>query len=74
MKKLSHSDLRAMSDRDLRSLARNLESAVQKTRRSNEKTNDLETEICYVQREIELRQIYHVSQDPRSNLKFETSL
>jgi len=73
VKKLSHSDLRGMSDRDLRSLVRRLESKVQKMRKASESTHNLETEICYVQREIELRQIYHISQDPRPALKFETS-
>ena len=55
MKKMSEQALKGMSEPELRSSARRLESTVAKMRKNRQNTKVLETEICYIQREIELR-------------------
>ena len=57
MKKLSHGDLRGKSERELRSLANKLEKSVHQSRKDGKSTHSLETEICYIQRELELRRL-----------------
>ena len=55
MKKMSENALKGMSESELRSSARRLEATVTKMRKNRTNTKVLETEICYIQREIELR-------------------
>ena len=55
MKKMSENALKGMSESELRSSARRLEATVTKMRKNRTNTTVLETEICYIQREIELR-------------------
>ena len=55
MKKMSENALKGMSESELRSSARRLETTVTKMRKDRSDTRVLETEICYIQREIELR-------------------
>ena len=55
MKKMSENALKGMSESELRSSARRLETTVTKMRKNRTNTKVLETEICYIQREIELR-------------------
>ena len=55
MKKMSENALKGMSESELRSSARRLEETVTKMRKNRTNTTVLETEICYIQREIELR-------------------
>ena len=79
MKKLSHGDLRGKSERELRSLANKLEKSVHQSRKDGKSTHSLETEICYIQRELELRRLYHHRQQQTvqtqvSRLEFETNI
>ena len=79
MKKLSHGDLRGKSERELRGLANKLEKTIYQTRKDGKSTLNLETEICYIQRELELRRLYHHrqqqnTQTQESRLEFETNL
>jgi len=55
MKKMSDEALKGMTESELRSSARRLESNVAKMRKNRHETKDIEMEICYIQREIELR-------------------
>jgi len=55
MKKMSEEALKGMTETELRSTARRLESNVTKLRKNKQDPKDLEMEICYIQREIELR-------------------
>ena len=55
MKKMSDEALKGMSDSELRATARRLETAAGKQKRGTEATRGLEEEICYIQRELELR-------------------
>jgi hypothetical protein len=55
MKKLSDEALKGMSDGELRTAARRLETRAGKQKRGTEDTRALEEEICYIQRELELR-------------------
>ena len=55
MKKMSEPALKSMSESELRNTIRRFESKVFKLRKNSESTRELEEEICYAQREIELR-------------------
>jgi len=55
MKKMSEEALKGMTETELRSTARRLESNVTKLRKNKQNSKDLEMEICYIQRELELR-------------------
>ena len=55
MKKLSDEALKGMTDGELRTAARRLETRVGKQKRGTEATRAFEEEICYIQRELELR-------------------
>jgi len=55
MKKMSDEALRGMSDGELKTAVRRLETTVGKLRKSSQATRSLEEEICYIQRELELR-------------------
>ncbi len=55
MKKMSEEALKGMTETELRSTARRLESNVTKLRKNKQNPKDLEMEICYIQRELELR-------------------
>ena len=77
MKKMSEEALKGMSESELRSIARRLESNATKLRKSKQNSKELEMEICYIQREIELRRKYghmRVSAETQNNenaLEFE---
>ena len=55
MKKLSEEALKGMTDGELRTTARRLETRVGKQKKGNSASRALEEEICYIQRELELR-------------------
>ena len=55
MKKLSEEVLKGMTDGELKTTARRLETKAGKMRKGNQATRNLEEEICYIQRELELR-------------------
>jgi len=77
MKKMSEKALKGMTETELRSTARRLESNVTKLRKNKQDSKDLEMEICYIQREIELRRKFgHMraatqSQNDETVLEFE---
>jgi hypothetical protein len=77
MKKMSEKALKGMTETELRSTARRLESNVTKLRKNKQDSKDLEMEICYIQRELELRRRYgHIrlatqSQNDETVLEFE---
>ena len=77
MKKMSDEALKGMSDSDLRATARRLETAAGKQKRGTGATRALEEEICYIQRELELRRRFgHMrvatqNQNDESALEFE---
>jgi hypothetical protein len=77
MKKLSEEALKGMSDGELRTAARRLETRVGKQKRGTDATRALEEEICYIQRELELRRRFghaRVSVESQNNenaLEFE---
>ena len=79
MKKMSEEALKGMTETELRSTARRLESNVTKLRKNKQNSKDLEMEICYIQREIELRRKFghmRVSTESHNNenaLEFERS-
>ena len=54
MEKLSEDALKGMTDGELRTTARRLETRVSKHRKGTD-ARALEEEICYIQRELELR-------------------
>ena len=63
MRKMSEQDLKTMSSDDLREQVKILETQVSGLRKSHKETQTTEMEICYVQREIELRKKFgHVQQ------------
>ena len=55
MKKLSEEALKGMTDSELKTTARRLETRAGKMRKGNQAARNLEEEICYIQRELELR-------------------
>ena len=77
MKKMSEEALKGMTETELRSTARRLESNVTKLRKNKQNSKDLEMEICYIQRELELRRRFgHMrtvteSQNDETVLEFE---
>ncbi len=77
MKKMSEEALKGMTETELRSTARRLESNVTKLRKNKQDSKDLEMEICYIQRELELRRRFgHMrtateSQNDETVLEFE---
>jgi hypothetical protein len=79
VKKMGEEALKGMSETELRSAARRLESNVVKLRKNKQDPRDLETEICYIQREVELRRKFghmRVSTESHNNenaLEFERS-
>ena len=79
--KLSLDELEMLTEKELRQHLRNLESSVNKLRRKNqaELAVDVEVEICYVQRELELRARYspkrNYNQAPDvGQIEFETAV
>ena len=77
MKKLSEEVLKGMTDNELKTTARRLETKVGKMRKGSQTTRNLEEEICYIQRELELRRRFgHArvaaeSQNDNNALEFE---
>ena len=55
MKKLSDEALKGMTDGELKTTVRRLETRAGKMRKGTQATRSLEEEICYIQRELELR-------------------
>jgi len=79
MKKLSEEVLKGMPDGELRTTARHLEAKASKIRKGTPDSRALEEEICYIQRELELRRRFgHLrvaseSQNHETTLEFEQS-
>jgi len=81
MKKMNEEALKGTAEPELRSSVRRIEAMVQKLRknRENESAKVLEEEICYIQREIELRKKFGHIRAPVGDtengnpLKFEQS-
>ena len=73
MKKLSDEVLKGMTDGELRTTARRLETKVGKNRKSPA-SRDLGEEICYIQRELELRRRYGHMRVASENQPDETAL
>ena len=77
MKKLSEEVLKGMTDSELKTTVRRLETKVGKLRKGSQATRTLEEEICYVQRELDLRRRFGharvAAEDQTSNnvLEFE---
>jgi len=79
VKKLSKEALKGMTDGELRTAARRLETTVGKQKKGNTAARALEEEICYIQRELELRRRFghsRVAAESENNekaLEFERS-
>ncbi len=77
MKKLSDETLKGMTDGELKTTVRRLETSAGKMRKGTQATRSLEEEICYIQRELELRRRFghsRVAAESESNnnaLEFE---
>lgn len=75
MKRLSEQEIKSMSDNELREQVRLLEVRADDLRKRREEPQRVETEICYVQREIELRRKFgHAQQSARTSTSHEDSL
>ena len=75
MKRLSEQEIKAMSDNELREQVKLLESRAADLRKRREEPQRIETEICYVQREIELRRKFgHAQQTARATAPQEGEL
>ena len=61
MKKLSDEALKGMTDGELKTTVRRLETRAGKMRKGTQATRSLEEEICYIQRELELRRRFGYS-------------
>ena len=74
MKKLSEAALKGMSEGELHSTARRLETRAGKLRKGSDASRALEEEICYIQREIELRRKFGHTRVPTESESNQTAL
>jgi len=75
MNRLSEQEIKAMSDNELREQVKLLEFRADDLRKRREDPEQIETEICYVQREIELRRKFgHAQQTVRVTAPQEDAL
>jgi|SaaInlStandDraft_2_1057019.scaffolds.fasta_scaffold23238_3 hypothetical protein len=75
MKRLSEQEIKSMSDNELREQVKLLEFRADDLRKRREDPQRIETEICYVQREIELRRKFgHAQQTARVTESHEGAL
>ena len=80
VKTLSEQDLRTMNERELRKLVGDLENDAKVLRKKRQAPSQQETEICYIQRELEFRRRFgssfssdHSMDGRQPTLEFETS-
>ena len=80
VKVMSEKDLKTMNERELRKVMADLEGDAKALRKNHESPSVQETEICYIQRELEARKRFGTSFSNRpvestsTTLEFETSV
>jgi hypothetical protein len=74
MKKMSENALKGMTEGELHATARRLETRIGKLRKGTDASRALEEEICYIQREIELRRKFGHTRVAAENQSNQTAL